>query len=163
MPLHFVRKIVLAIVLCSIAPLAVAQSHRSNTPQRATQPKPPQTSSDTTQRFVGVWTAEFMETTFLRLDLKFVDGKWGGSITTGNIHTSEDGRLTDVTAVSTAKPTPIFDVALEGDTLTFKRHDDDDVDQMRMTLTGNGAADLRFLVPEGVRMQPIELTRTIER
>lgn len=107
-----------------------------------------------------------METTFVRIEIKMADGKFSGTIATGNIHTAEDGRLTDVSAAEAAHVTPIFDVAMDGDTLTFKRRDDDDIDRMQLTLTSRGTAELQFLGTDSEpapRVQPIQMTRRIER
>lgn len=153
----------LIVVVCSAISMS-AQTRRSPKQQPAAPEKP--SVSETAMKFVGVWTAEFMETTFLRVELKLSNGQLTGTIATGNIHTAEDGRLTDVSAAGKSQATPLFDVAIDGDTATFKRRDGDEVDQMQMTLTGNGAADLRFVFPQSQdapKIQPFELTRRIER
>jgi hypothetical protein len=168
MPRRLIRaaKITFLLIACSAAPL-IAQTRRPSRKTPADQTPPVNaTMSESAQKWVGVWTAEFMDTTYLRLELKLVNGKLSGTIATGNMHTAEDGRLTDVSAAANAPASPLFDVSLEGDTVTFKRHHGDDVDQMQMTWTGNGAAELRFVVPqaEGAsKIQPIDLTRRIER
>lgn len=158
-----VRRLAAILIACFVVPFAGAQSRRP----KQTPTAPPKVTTEDAQRFIGVWTAEFMETTFLRIDLKLVNGALSGTIATGNIHTAEDGRLTDVSEVKDGKATALFDVAMQdGNTVTFKRHDDDDVDQMQMTLTGNGTAELRFVFPPGEnapKLQTFQLTRRIER
>jgi hypothetical protein len=107
-----------------------------------------------------------METTFVRIEIKMADGKFSGTIATGNIHTAEDGRLTDVSAPEPNHAAPIFDVAMDGDTLTFKRRDGDDIDRMQLTLTSRGTAELRFTSTDSEpapHVQPIQMTRRIER
>ena len=159
-----VSNVLLVLVACSATP-AFAQARRPQKQNSPSQAAPGNTSvTENAIRFVGVWTAEFMDTTFLRVELKLANGKLTGSIATGDIHTAEDGRLTDVSIAE--KTTPLFDVSLDGDTATFKRHDGDDVDQMQMTLTGNGSAEMRFVFPQSQdapKIQPFQLTRRIER
>jgi hypothetical protein len=146
---------------------AFAQTRRPQKKNSPSQTAPGNESvTENALRFVGVWTAEFMDTTYLRLELKLANGNLTGAIATGDIHTAEDGRLTDVTAAEKDQTTALFDVSMNGDTITFKRRDGDDVDQMQMTWTGNGAAELRFVFPQSQdapKIQPIQLTRRIER
>ena len=152
----------LVMVACS-ATVMSAQTRRA--PKQPPAAPDKSSISDAALKFVGVWTAEFMETTFLRIELQLSNGRLAGTIATGNMHTAEDGRLTDVSAAEKSRATALFDVAIDGNTATFKRHDGDDVDQMQMTLTGNGVAELRFVFPESQdapRLQPFELTRRIE-
>jgi hypothetical protein len=107
-----------------------------------------------------------MDTTFVRIEIKMAGGKYSGTIATGDIHTAEDGRLTDVSAFEPGHATPIFDVDMDGNTLTFKRHDGDDIDRMQLTLTSRGTAELHFTSTNSEpapRVQPIQLTRIIER
>ena len=158
----FVRLITAILITCSVAPFAAAQARRPKSAPAA----PPKVTTEDALRFIGVWTAEFMDTTFLRVELKLVNGALSGTIATGNMHTAEDGRLTDVSDVKESKAASLFDVVLDGNNVTFKRHDDDDVDQMQMTITGNGTAELRFVFPESQnapKRQTFQLTRHIER
>ena len=153
------------LLVCSAASPALAQARRQQKQNPASQSAPDPSLTENALRFVGVWTAEFMDTTFLRVELKLANGKLTGTIATGDIHTAEDGRLTDVSAAEKGRSTPLFDVSLDGNIATFKRHDDDDVDQMQMTLTGNGSAELRFVFPssqDAPKIQPFQLTRRIE-
>ena len=155
------RQLAVIVMVCCMASFAAAQTRRP----KAT-PAAPKVNLEEAQRFIGVWTAEFIYTTFLRIELKLANGALTGTIATGNIHTAEDGRLTEVSDVKEAKANTLFDLVLDGNTITFKRHDDEDVDQMQMTLTGNGTAELRFIFPEGQdapKLQPFQLTRKIER
>jgi hypothetical protein len=158
-----IRHIAVVLISCSLLPLASAQARKP----KQTPAAPAKITNDDALRFVGIWTAEFMDTTFLRIDLKLANGSLVGTIATGNIHTAADGRLTEVSDVKESKTAPLFDVVLQdGNTIMFKRHDDDDVDQMQMTLTGNGTAELRFIFPEGPdapKLQTFQLTRRIER
>src|ERR1051326_4727082 len=136
---------IIALIVCFAAAAPAQTRHGKTAPAAPAQSSPAQkTNSDQARRFVGTWTAEFMDTTFLRLEIKMADGKFSGSIATGNIHTAEDGRLTDVSAPEPNHATPIFDIAMDGETLTFKRHDGDEIDRMQLTLTSKGTAELRF-------------------
>jgi hypothetical protein len=157
---------IVGLIACSLAPSALAQSRRPKTPKTSPSQSVPdeKTNSESARRFVGIWTAEFQDTMFLLLEIRTADGKFTGSIATGNIHTAEDGRLTDVSVPE--RSTPLFDVSLDGNTLSFKRHDDDDIDRMQLTLTTRGTAELRFTGTDSEpapRVQPIQLTRIIER
>jgi hypothetical protein len=159
---------IVGLIACSLAPSALAQSRRPKTPKTSPSQSVPdeKTNSESARRFVGIWTAEFQDTTFLRLEIRMADGKFTGNIATGNIHTAEDGRLTDVSVPDPNHATAIFDIAMDGNTLTFKRRDGDDIDRMQLTLTTRGTAELRFTGTDSEpapRVQPIQLTRIIER
>jgi hypothetical protein len=103
----------------------------------------------TSQSFAGTWVAEHAGTTFIRLELRPVDGKLEGRISLGNLRVDANGMVAEVTATPAAL-TPIFDVALKGSTLAFASKEGDDIDRFEVKLTG-GEAELHFFVTEADR------------
>jgi hypothetical protein len=116
----------------------------------------------------GSWAAEFEGRTFIRLELKTVNGALTGGLSIGNFEVDAQGvvkRASD----APRKLTPIFDVTLRGSNMTFSRKDVDDTDQFVLRLLDTGDADLQFLLNDedrealaasGVPIpKPIRLTR----
>jgi hypothetical protein len=116
----------------------------------------------------GSWVAEFEGRTFIRLELRTVNGALTGGLSIGNFEVDTQGvvkRASD----APRKLTPIFDVTLRGSNMTFSRKDVDDTDQFGLRLLDTGDADLQFLLNDedrealaasGVPIpKPIRLTR----
>ena len=70
----------------------------------------------------GSWAAQFEGRTFVRLELKTVDGTITGGLSLGNIEVDGQGALRRVDE-SPRDLTPIFDVTQRASTLTFYRKD----------------------------------------
>jgi hypothetical protein len=121
------------------------------------------------QPFAGTWTAALAGQTYAQLELKVTGGSIGGQIRLGAIHFGREGTVEAV--VQTAQdstPTPIFDVTLRNDVLSFARKDKDEIDRFEMQLVnGDGrltillsADDRAELASQGVStMQPLTLKR----
>ena len=92
----------------------------------------------------GTWEAEYRGTTFVRLELKAVDNTLAGTIRTGNVHVDGNGGLTEVTAVPMA-PTPLYNVVVKGQSVTFMRPEGTDAEHFRFTVLGADQAELLFL------------------
>jgi hypothetical protein len=109
---------------------------------------PPQAGS---QPFVGTWIAELDGTRYVRLELRLVNGKLGGTLALGNIEVDDKGDVRAATAAPD-EPTPIFEVAQRGSTLSFARKDSTDVDHFELTFVGD-RPELRFIPTEADRKE----------
>lgn len=116
----------------------------------------------------GTWIAQFEGRTFLRLELKTVDGATTGGLGIGNIEVDKQGALQRVGELPRML-TPIFDVTEQPSLVTFSRKDGSDTDRFELHLLGVGRAELRFLPSDEDREElaangipapkPIALTR----
>jgi len=115
-------------------------------------------AADALKPFIGTWEGKHEGKTYAILKLKDVE-HLSGTISLGNIHTDEDGNITDVTEAADDE-SPILDPKLDGKKLMFGWKDGDDVTRIEMTLTGAGEAELRFLSENGtppvVRLRKVE-------
>ena len=100
----------------------------------------------------GSWTAKFEGRTFIRLEIKTVDGVIAGGISLGNFEVDPQGvvRRADAARLNL---TPIFGVTLKGSTVTFFTKDGNDTDQFELRLLENADADLHFLLNDEDRME----------
>jgi len=103
-------------------------------------------------QIAGSWTAEFEGRTFVRLDIKTVNGAIAGGLSLGNFEVDPQGVVRRADAAP-LKLTPIFNATLKGSTLTFFRKDDRDTDQFELHWLENGAVDLRFILNDEDRRQ----------
>lgn len=118
--------------------------------------------------FDGAWVAQFEGRTFLRLELKTVDGTTTGGLSIGNIEVDKQGALRLVGELPRTL-TPIFDVTEQPSLVTFSRKDGSDIDRFELHVLGTGRAELRFLLSDEDREElaadgvpapkPIALTR----
>ena len=116
----------------------------------------------------GRWAATFEGRTFIRLELKTVNGAMTGAMSIGNFELDAQGL---VRRADEAPPdlTPIFDVTLRGSNVTFSRKDVDDADQFLLRVLDTGDADLELLLTDEDREElaasgvpipkPIHLTK----
>jgi hypothetical protein len=103
----------------------------------------------------GSWTAAFEGRTFIRLDIKAVDGGFAGSISLGNFEVDPQGLVSRADAAPlTLKP--ISGVTMKGSTLTFVSKDGNDTDRFELRLLEGGAAELHFLLNDEDRRQLVE-------
>jgi len=119
--------------------------------------------------FAGTWTAALAGQTYAQLELKATGGSIGGQIRLGAIHFDREGTVEAVLQTAQdSTPTPIFDVTLCNDVLSFSRKDEDGIDCFEMQLVnGNGrltillnADDRAALASQGIStMQPLTLKR----
>lgn len=116
----------------------------------------------------GSWTAKFEDRTFIRLEIKTVDGAIAGGISVGHFEVDPQG----VVRRADAAPlhlTPIFGVTMNGSTVTFFTKDVNDTDKFELRLLENADADLQFLLNDEDRRdlaasgvpipKPIRLTK----
>src|SRR5712691_3109671 len=97
--------------------------------------------------FVGVWKATFQGKTFTALALKLENDKLAGTLSTGEVDLAPDGEVSNVNQ-EVGEPRAIFDIKLDGQILSFKDKDGDDVNSLEMKLTGENRAELWFLLPD---------------
>jgi hypothetical protein len=116
----------------------------------------------------GAWIAQFEGRTFLRLELKTVDGATTGGLAIGNIEVDKQGALRHVGELPRTL-TPIVDVIQQPSLMTFSRRDGSDTDRFEFHVLGAGRGELRFLLSDEDREElaadgipapkPIALTR----
>jgi hypothetical protein len=116
----------------------------------------------------GSWTAQFQGRTFLRLELKTVNGTIAGGMSVGDIEVDEQGALRRV-AESSHDLTSIFDVTERDSTVTFSRNDGSDTHRFELRLLDAGQAELKLLLSDADREElaadgiatpkPIRLTK----
>ena len=100
----------------------------------------------------GSWIAQFEGRTFLRLELKTVNGMITGGMAVGHFEADGQGALRRV-GESPRDLRPIFDVTQRASTVTFSRKDTDDStpDRFELRLLEPGRAELQFLLSDGDR------------
>jgi hypothetical protein len=100
----------------------------------------------------GSWTAKFEGRTFIRLEMKTVNGGISGGMSLGNFEVDKQGvvRRADVAPVNL---TNIFGATRKGSTVTFFRKDGNDTDQFELRLLENADADLHFLLNDEDRKE----------
>lgn len=116
----------------------------------------------------GSWTAKFEGRTFIRLELKTVNGAIAGGLSLGSFRVDPQGVVNGADAAPlTLKP--IFGATRKGATVTFLMKDGNEPERFELRLLENGDADLRVvmsdedrkeLAAEGVPLpKPIRLTK----
>jgi hypothetical protein len=109
--------------------------------------------SQATSPFVGSWAADFKGTTYVRLNIQVVDGRFVGTINTpGSLKVDPSGELESVTAASTMS-SPLLDLHLADSVLSFSSKDGDDRDQFELRLTGDKTAELSLILDEESRQE----------
>ena len=117
----------------------------------------------------GSWTATFEGRTFIRLELKTINGAISGGMRLGrNLEIDAQGMVKRADAAS-SNLVHIFGATRKGVTVTFLLKDGNDTDKFELRLLENGDADLYFLLndedrkelaAEGVPLpKPIRLTK----
>ena len=117
----------------------------------------------------GSWTATFEGRTFVRLELKTVNGAISGGIRLGrNLEIDSQGMVKRADAAP-LNLKPIFGATRKGATVTFFLKDGNDTDQFELRLLENGDADLHVLLNDTDRKElaadgvplpkPIRLTK----
>ncbi len=100
----------------------------------------------------GSWSAQFQGHTFIRLELQSSSGAVTGGMSLGDIEVDRQGAPRRV-GEAPRDLTPIFDVSARDAVLTFARRDGTDIDRFELRLTGEGRAELRFLLGDDVRRE----------
>lgn len=100
----------------------------------------------------GSWTAKFEDRTFIRLEIKTVDGAIAGGISVGDFEVDPQGVVRRADAAP-PQLRPIFGVTMKGSTLTFFTKDVNDTDKFELRLLENADADLQFLLNDEDRRE----------
>jgi hypothetical protein len=95
----------------------------------------------------GVWVAEHKGTTFIRLELSASGNAITGALGTGNLTTDDKGNVSEVTAVPAAL-TPLRQVTIDGDTLSFVRPEGNDLERFTLKMLGADQAELTLIPSE---------------
>jgi hypothetical protein len=116
----------------------------------------------------GSWTANFEGRTFIKLELRAVNGGLAGSLSLGDIEVDPRGMVKRADAAP-SRLTPIFAVIRKGPIVTFSMKEGNDTDQFELRLLGDAEAELHFLLNEEDRKdiaasgvpppRPIRLTK----
>jgi hypothetical protein len=110
--------------------------------------------------FVGTWEAKVKDRVFLVIKIEY-DGKLTGTMSGVSVSTDDEGNVTD--AEPAGKDSPIQDLKVEGERLTFVEPQPGDSDakpdKCEMKLTGGGVAEFRLLDDPDVKMKPLVLHR----
>jgi hypothetical protein len=168
---HFATILALGLVLLTAGWLAAsqiiaAQAFKGEVPGlsvlQGKVEKPPEKPE--LRDFVGVWKATFQGKTFTALTLKLENDKLAGALSTGEVDLADDGEVSNVNQ-EVGEARAIFDIKLDGQILSFKDTDGDDVNSLEMKLTGENRAELWFLLPDPLPQgmpvpKPFRLTRT---
>ena len=116
----------------------------------------------------GSWTATFEGKTFIRLELKTVNGAISGGLRLGSVQVDPQGNVKRV-EVAPLDLRHIYGVTRDGAILKFFMKEGNDPDQFELRLLENGDADLHFLFTDADRKEfaaegvpipkPIRLTK----
>jgi hypothetical protein len=102
----------------------------------------------------GVWVAELRGTTFIRLELSASGNTIAGALGTGNVSFDDKGIVTKATA-HPARLTPLRQMTISGDTLSFVRPEGNDLEQFQLKMLGADQAELT-LVPSEEMLEEIK-------
>jgi len=100
----------------------------------------------------GTWNAKFEGRTFIRLEIKTVDGSVTGGISLGDFEVDSKGVVRRADAAP-PRLRPIFGATLKESTLTFFSKDQHDTDQFELRLLDNSNADLHILLNDEDRKE----------
>ena len=114
--------------------------------------------TDAQKKFAGTWEAKFKDKVICTIKVKAGD-PISGETAACNINLDENGDLKEPDFTDRPdKPSPMRNLKLQGDTLTFEEEDGDDVLEFEMKVVGDGQAELNIL-NSPVPMKPIHFAR----
>lgn len=96
---------------------------------------------------VGTWIADLNGVTYVRLELRIVDGRLAGALATGDIHVDSTG-VVDSAKGAPATLTPISDIEFANGVLSFTRPGLNDPERFHARITGGTTAELTFDLTE---------------
>src|SRR5437879_1940886 len=96
------------------------------------------------QPYAGTWTADLAGQTYVRLELNVANGALGGRISLGNIHVDAEGEIDRVNSVA-RNFTPVDNLVLRGESVSFTRRDGDDTDHFELHVAPDGSVRLTFV------------------
>ena len=92
----------------------------------------------------GTWVAELKGLTFVRLEVKTVNGRLTGALATGDIQFDTNGVVNGAKSAPTAL-TPMDNITISRDVMSFTRIEGSDTERFQMRVTAEGRAELTFL------------------
>ena len=114
--------------------------------------------TDAQKKFAGTWEAKFKDKVICTIKVKAGDPITGETAAC-SINLDENGDLKEPDSTHRPdKPSPMRNLKLQGDTLTFEEEDGDDVLEFEMKVVGDGQAELNIL-NSPVPMKPIHFAR----
>ena len=114
--------------------------------------------TDAQKKFAGTWEAKFKDKVICTIKVKAGD-PISGETAACSINLDENGDLKEPDFTDRPdKPSPMRNLKLQGDTLTFEEEDGDDVLEFEMKVVGDGQAELNIL-NSPVPMKPIHFAR----
>ena len=114
--------------------------------------------TDAQKKFAGTWEAKFKDKVICTIKVKAGD-PISGETAACSINLDENGDLKEPDSTDRPdKPSPMRNLKLQGDTLTFEEEDGDDVLEFEMKVFGDGQAELNIL-NSPVPMKPIHFAR----
>ncbi len=109
-------------------------------------------------KFVGTWEAKWKDEVICTIRLK-PGSPISGETEACSIHVDGNGDLqAPESAEHSAKPAPILNASLKGETLTFEEKEGDEVTKFELKLVGERTAELKF-PGAPVRIKPIQFAR----
>ncbi len=112
--------------------------------------------------FAGTWEGKFKGAVFCVLKLESGD-QISGTLSPGRISVNEEGDITDAQPSDpepSGKDRPILNPKIEDGKLSFDWKDsDDETSKLELKITGEGEAELRFVVDSEHAIKPIVLRR----
>jgi len=97
------------------------------------------------KRFAGTWEAKLKDQVICTIRVRAGEAI-SGETADCSINVDENGDLKETDSADRPdEPSPMLDPKLQGDTLTFKEKDGDDVLKFEMKVVGDGEAESRIL------------------
>ena len=103
--------------------------------------------------FAGTWHWMFQGKPLVTMILEPKDGGFTGSISNANLHTDDQGRITDASAGS--GDSPIVKSSMENGVLLIFSKDGDDENEWAVTLTSPATAEIRVAGDGVPEIEPI--------
>jgi len=115
-------------------------------------------ATDPQKKFAGTWEAKFKDQVICTMRVKAGD-PISGETSACSINVDENGDLKEPDSSDRPdQPSPMLNMRIRGDTLTFEDKDGDDVLKFEMKVLGDGQAELKIL-NSPVPLKPIHFAR----
>jgi hypothetical protein len=114
--------------------------------------------SEVQKRFTGTWEAKLKDKVICSITLRAGE-PISGEMDFCSIHVDANGDLQEPESIQQpGNPSPLLNVKLHGDTLTFEQKDEDDAVKLEMKLVAEGRAEVKILYAP-VLIKPISFGR----
>jgi hypothetical protein len=109
-------------------------------------------------KFAGTWQAKFKEKVICTMRVRTGD-QLSGETAGCSLNVDENGDLKEPESdVRPDQPSPMRNMKIRDDILSFEDHDNDEVIKFEMKLVGDGQAELKILDPP-IPVKPIHFAR----